>query len=162
MRYQFAKLITDIGISDKRVYLLTGDVGGAMFDDFRRQCPGRHIEIGIAEQSMVSIAAGMAMSGLRPVVYTITPFLIERAFEQIKLDVHIQNVPVGLVGYADYPTYGPSHAELDAPTLMSLVRNIQSFFPTCNEDVVSSMRSMDWARPWFLSLKKAPPTQNLR
>lgn len=155
MRYEFARALTALAKADPRIYLLTGDVGGALFDEFRANCPGCHMEVGVAEQSMVGIAAGMAMTGLRPVVYTITPFLIERAFEQIKLDVHCQQVPVGLVGYSGYPTYGPSHIELDAPKLMALLPGIQSRFPTGN-DVTQMMNTLDFNRPWFLSLHKVP------
>ena len=70
--------------------------------------------MGICEQSIISVASGMALEGLQPWVYTITPFLIERPFEQIKLDIDHQNVNVNLVGYADYPTLGPTHTELNA------------------------------------------------
>jgi len=155
MRYEFARVLTSLAEKDPLIYLLTGDVGGALFDDFRAKCPGRHIEIGVAEQSMIGIAAGMAMAGLHPIVYTITPFLIERAFEQIKLDVHCQKVPVGLVGYSGYPTYGPSHIELDAPKLMSMFSNIQVFYPYKNGDVERMLSELNFNRPWFLSLKKA-------
>jgi len=156
MRYEFARVLAALAEKDPLIYLLTGDVGGALFDSFRAKCPGRHLEIGVAEQSMVGIAAGMAMAGLHPVVYTITPFLIERAFEQIKLDVHCQKVPVGLVGYSGYPTYGPSHIELNAPKLMSLVNNIHGLYPEQNGDVERMLTELDFNQPWFLSLKKAP------
>ena len=156
MRYEFARVLTDIAVKDPSIYLLTGDVGGALFDDFRARCPGRHIEIGVAEQSMVGMAAGMAMTGLHPIVYTITPFLIERAFEQIKLDVNCQRVPVGLVGYSGYPTYGPSHIELNASKLMSLFKNINALYPGQNGDVTRMMAELNFSQPWFLSLKKAP------
>ena len=62
-------------------------------------------------------------------VYTITPFLIERPFEQVKLDIDQQKVNVNLVGFADYPTLGPTHSELNAKKLMSLCKNIESFYP---------------------------------
>ena len=64
----------------------------------------------------------MALEGLKPWVYTITPFLIERPFEQIKLDIDQQNVNVSLVGFADYPTLGPTHSELNDKKLMSLFK----------------------------------------
>ena len=71
----------------------------------------------------------MAIEGLKPWVYTITPFLIERPFEQIKLDIDQQKANVKLVGYADYPNLGPTHSELNGKKLMSLMKNIKSFFP---------------------------------
>ena len=64
--------------------------------------PKRFFNMGICEQSIIGLSAGMALEGLKPWVYTITP-LIERPFEQVKLDINQQNVNVKLVGYADYP-----------------------------------------------------------
>jgi transketolase len=155
MRNSFAAALTLLAKTDSRIHLVTGDVGGGLFDGFRAACPGRHIEFGIAEQSMVGFAAGMAIAGLRPVVYTITPFLIERAFEQIKLDINEQNVPVGIVGYSGYPTYGPSHNELDAETVMGLFQNIRSMFPKSAAEAGEMVLGVDFERPWFLALKKA-------
>ena len=155
MRKTFANRLAAIGALDPKLHLITGDVGGAMFDDFRTACPGRHVEYGIAEQSMVGFAAGMAMAGLHPVVYTITPFLIERAFEQVKLDIDAQNVPVWLVGYSGYPTYGVSHNELDAVYLMRLFNNVQSEFPETLEQLDDALANrMDFQKPWFLHLHK--------
>ena len=104
MRYTFGKLINTLAAKDKRIYLLVGDIGFRVFDDYRRNYPKRFINMGICEQSLISVASGMALEGLKPWVYTITPFLIERPFEQIKLDIDQQNVNVKLVGFADYPT----------------------------------------------------------
>ena len=77
--------------------------------------------MGICEQSLIGTAAGMALEGLKPWVYTITPFLIERPFEQVKLDLDQQKVNVNLVGFApDYPSLGPTHSELNAKKLSKL------------------------------------------
>jgi transketolase len=78
---------------------------------------------------MISIAAGMATEGLRPVVYSLTPFLIERPFEQIKIDIDEQDLPVILIGNADYPTHGPTHRPLNAEGLIGLFKNIVGYFP---------------------------------
>lgn len=156
MRKQFARSLVQMAERDPRVMLVSGDVGGALFDEFVDKFPKRFLNVGLCEQSMVGVAAGLALSGWRPVVYTITPFLIERAFEQIKLDVAQQQAAVGLVGYADYPTYGPSHAELDGPKLMSLLPFISSHFPKDTVDVERMMASVNADAPWFLSLKRAP------
>ena len=85
--------------------------------------------MGICEQSLIGTAAGMALEGLKPWVYTITPFLIERPFEQVKLDLDQQKVNVNLVGFADYPSLGPTHSELNAKKLSKLFKNIKSYFP---------------------------------
>ena len=95
----------------------------------------------------------MALEGLKR-VYTITPFLIERPFEQIKLDIDQQNVNVKLVGFADYPTLGPTHSELNAKKLMSLFNNIKSFFPkNSDETKKNTQEAYKMQKPCFISLK---------
>ena len=112
MRRKFGYLINKIAEKDKKVVLLVGDIGYGIFDDFRKNHPKRFFNMGICEQSLIGVASGMALEGLKPWVYTITPFLIERPFEQIKLDIDQQNVNVKLVGYADYPNLGPTQRKL--------------------------------------------------
>ena len=155
MRYKFGDLIFDLAKRDSRCIVITGDIGFRVFDSLRENFPDRFLNIGICEQSMIGVAAGMSMEGWNPWVYTITPFLIERPFEQIKLDIDNQKANVKLVGYADYPTLGPTHSELDAKVLMSLLKNINSYFPnTINDlcDIVSSEAKRQG--PAFISLKE--------
>ena len=131
-----------------------GDIGYGIFDDFRKNHPEKFFNLGICEQSIVSAAAGMAIEGLKPWVYTITPFLIERPFEQIKLDIDQQKTNVNLVGFADYPSLGPTHAELNDKRLMSLFKNIQSYFPkNSSETKIAIDRSCENKGPNFISLK---------
>ncbi|MDP6725562.1 MAG: hypothetical protein QF536_10290 [Arenicellales bacterium] len=109
MRRRFGKIITELADRDENIVVLVGDIGYRVFDEFREKHPKRFINLGICEQSLIGVSAGMALEGLKPWIYTITPFLIERPFEQIKLDIDQQNVNVKLVGFADYPTLGPTH-----------------------------------------------------
>ena len=129
MRRKFGKILNNLAKKDKKIILLVGDIGYGIFDDFRKEHPKRFINLGICEQSLIGFASGLALEGLKPWVYTITPFLIERPFEQIKLDVDQQKANVKLVGFADYPSLGPSHSELNAKKLMQLFKNVKSFFP---------------------------------
>ena len=85
MRSLFAKEITTIAKNNKKVVLLSGDIGNRMFDDFKDIAPERFINCGIAEANMMSLASGMALCELRPVIYTITPFTTTRCLEQIKI-----------------------------------------------------------------------------
>jgi len=110
MRNAFAQEITRLGVEDPRVVLLSGDIGNKLFDEFKDRCPGRFVNAGIAEANMMGVAAGLAMNGLRPVVYTITPFTTTRCFEQIRVDVCYHHVPVTIVGTGS----GLSYAELGA------------------------------------------------
>ncbi len=157
MRRRFGKIITELADKDEKIYLIVGDIGYRVFDDFKEQHPDRFINMGICEQSIIGVSAGMALEGLKPWVYTITPFLIERPFEQIKLDIDQQNVNVKLVGYADYQTLGPTHTELNGKKLMQLFTNITSFFPT-DGDETQTMTYQAYKKngPAFISLKSDP------
>ena len=157
MRRTFGKIITDLANKDDKIYVLVGDIGYRVFDEFQEKHSERFINMGICEQSIISVSAGMALEGLKPWVYTITPFLIERPFEQVKLDIDQQNVNVKLVGFADYPTLGPTHSELDGKRLMGLFNNISSFFPKDGKET-SNMTHEAYQKngPAFISLKSDP------
>ena len=157
MRRRFGEIIAELAAHDDKIVVVVGDIGYRIFDTFRDKYPDRFINMGICEQSMVSVSSGMALEGLKPWVYTITPFLIERPFEQVKLDINQQNANVKLVGFADYPTLGPTHQECNARTIMSLFDNISAFFPT-NGDETSRMihEAYQTTGPAFISLKSDP------
>ena len=128
MRNAIVNHIYKLMHKNKRIFFLTGDMGINLVEKFEEKFPERFFNLGICEQTLIGAAAGMSLEGLKPWVYTITPFLIERPFEQIKLDIDQQKANVNLIGFADYPNLGPSHAELNAKKLMSLFKNIKSYF----------------------------------
>jgi transketolase len=138
MRRAFGKTIVRLAQKDSRIFLLIGDVYQEM-DEYVASFSDRFFNLGLCEQSMISIAAGMAIEGLRPVVYTLTPFLIERPFEQIKIDIDEQNLPVMLIGNADYPTHGPTHRPLNAKGLVGLFKNTMGYFPRNREETEKAM-----------------------
>ena len=154
MRRRFGKLINELARKDKKIVLIVGDIGYGIFDSFRKEHPKNFINMGICEQSIIGVASGMALEGLKPWVYTITPFLIERPFEQIKLDINQQKANVCLVGFADYPTLGPTHSELNGGRLMSVFKNIKSYFPKSSDETESAVyKSYKYKGPSFISLK---------
>ena len=157
MRRRFGKIISELADKDDMIYVIVGDIGYQVFDDFRERHPKRFINMGICEQSMIGVSSGMALEGLKPWVYTITPFLIERPFEQIKLDINQQNVNVKLVGFADYPHLGPTHTELNGKEMMRLFTNITSFFPKDGEETEKMVnQAYEKITPAFISLKSDP------
>ena len=120
MRVQFGKTLVQLAEKDERITLVFGDVEQEM-KEFMQKFPNRYYNVGLCEQTMISMAAGMAIEGLRPIVYSITPFLIERPFEQIKIDIDEQNLPVIMIGFSDYPTHGPTHRPLKILKVIFLV-----------------------------------------
>ena len=154
MRRCFGKVLSELAKKDKKIVLLVGDIGYGLFDEFRKNHPKKFFNLGICEQSLIGVASGLALQELKPWVYTITPFLIERPFEQVKLDIDQQNVNVNLVGFADYPSLGPSHSEIDAKKLMSLFKNIKSFFPKDSKETKNIIHKCHKTKfPTFISLK---------
>jgi transketolase len=121
MRNAFADEVTKLGSSDRRIVLLSGDIGNKMFDKFKEQEPFRFLNCGVAEANMMSVAAGMALCGLRPVIYTITPFTTTRCLEQIRVGVCYHHAPVIIVGTGaglSYAELGPTHHSLEDISLL--------------------------------------------
>jgi transketolase len=130
---------------DKRIWLLTGDLGFGVLDKIRDDYPDRFINCGVAEQNMVGMACGMAHSGLIPFVYSITPFLIYRAFEFIRNDVDYDKANVKIVATGrddEYKDLGMSHCSMDEKQIMSLFPNILSFWPETKKDVIKTVKDM--------------------
>lgn len=117
---------------DKRYYLLVCDMGFGAIDKLKSEFPDRIINCGIMEQGTVGIAAGMSMSGLIPIVYSIVNFLVYRALEQIRNDVVLQELNVKFIatGVDDYFKFlGASHCcGKDDVALMKLI-NMKIYNP---------------------------------
>src|SRR5258708_14626207 len=107
MRNAFAAELSEIAAEDARIVLLSGDIGNQLFNKFKDRFPERFFNCGVAEANMTSTAAGMALAGLRPVTYTITPFATTRCLEQIRVDVFYHNLPVEIVGIVAGFSYAP-------------------------------------------------------
>ena len=153
MRRRFGKVLNALAKKDKKIILIVGDIGYGIFDDFRKNYPERFYNLGICEQSIIGFASGLALEGFKPWVYTITPFLIERPFEQIKLDINQQRSNVKLVGFADYPTLGPTHSELDAK-INEFNENIKSYYPKDSKETEQIVKKANkTSGPTFISLK---------
>jgi transketolase len=124
MRNAFANEITEIVKTDDKLVLLSGDIGNRLFNDFKDNAPKQFFNCGVAEANMITVGAGMALSGMRPIAYTITPFITARCFEQIKLDVCYHKAPLIIVGVGaglSYAALGPTHHSLeDIATLRML------------------------------------------
>lgn len=112
MRNSLSKFITQAAVEDPKVRVLSGDHGYALFDEVRRARPAQFMNVGVAEQAMVGIAAGMCRTGLKPIVYGLAAFVPIRVLEQIKLDVCRSSLPVIFLGDGAglvYSTLGASH-----------------------------------------------------
>jgi len=158
MRDAFISSLTQLAKSDDRVCLLTGDLGFGVVEKFADQFPGRFWNCGVAEQSMMSIAAGLAKSGLRPFVYSIANFPTFRCLEQIRNDVCYHNLPVTIVsvgGGLGYGTLGYTHHGVEDIAALRALPNIEIYSPADPNEVVDVLNLLHKNdKPAYLRLGK--------
>ena len=138
---------------------LTGDLGYNALEPLRAALGPRFINAGVAEQNMVSVAAGMTATGFRPWAYSIAPFLYSRPYEQIRNDVCMHDLPVRLTGngggYA-YGVMGMTHHALGDYGALLCLPNMNVFVPAFAQDVAVMIRKlMDFDHPAYLRLGRA-------
>ncbi len=140
----YEEKLLEIATTDDRVIVMTAENRAAI-----RNVPAvlgsRFIDVGIAEQSMIGIAAGLALRGRIPVVHALSTFLTMRAFEFIRTDVGIPKLPVKLVGAVPgflSEANGPTHQALEDIALMREIPSMRIFCPTDNAELVSAMQEV--------------------
>lgn len=158
MRPEFFEALYKAMQDDERIVVLTGDLGYGGLDKIRNMFPERFINCGAAEFTMVGIACGLALEGKIPFVYSITPFLVYRAFEMLRTYVEHENIPIKLCGGGrdnDYEHDGYSHNATDAKKVLDTLPNIQQLWPEKTEEIYYMVGKMIGdKRPYFISLKR--------
>lgn len=144
MRKEFSNILKNILSNNDNYALLLGDISVGLFVKEDETLPNNIFNVGILEQSMISFAAGLSRGGVMPFVHTISPFIVERAYEQIKLDLQYNQNKVIMIsanGPYDYNKLGPTHhCAADVP-LLDLLPSINIFLPGRPEDVSSCINS---------------------
>ena len=138
MRNAFAEEITRLAKKDKKIVLLSGDIGNRLFDKFRSKYPKRFYNCGIAEACMTGVASGIAHLGLTPITYTIATFNTARNLEQIKLDICYPNLSVIIVGTGaglSYASLGATHHSLEDIGLLRVIPNLKILCPSDPNEV---------------------------
>lgn len=169
MRREFGKTIAELAERDSKVHVIIGDTSYKVFPDLLTKFPltrnndgridfmkNRIHNFGTAEQSTVAIACGMALEGLiQPWAYFLTPFLVERAFEQIKIGAYLQQPDIKLIGYCDYPDEGPTHALIDEKLPDVFKKNMRVYYPKNSAQTRNAvLESYSHNGPVLISLKK--------
>ena len=162
MRNAFARAMTELAQEREDVCLLSGDIGNRMFDRYKEVAPTRFMNCGIAEANMMSMAAGMGLSGLRPVVYTITPFTTIRCLEQIRTGVAYHESPVVIVGTGSglsYAELGATHHSLEDMAVLRSVPNMRVCAPADSLELVAQLRqAVREGKPTYIRIgKKGEP-----
>ena len=112
IRDAFFDEVHEMASRDRNVMFLTADMGALSLDKFKAELPDQYINVGVAEQNLVSVAAGLALGGKKVFIYTIAPFITQRAYEQVKIDLCGMHLPVVIIGVGAGITYGsdgPTH-----------------------------------------------------
>lgn len=158
MRNAFAQEITELAAQDERITLLAGDIGNRLFNPFKERFRDRFYNCGVAEANMTSIAAGMALCGLRPVTYTITAFNTVRCLEQIRIDICYQNQPVVIVGVGgglSYASLNATHHSLEDIAFLRILPNMTVICPGDSWEVRAGLRAaLRHEGPVYLRLGK--------
>jgi transketolase len=162
MRNAFAAAITELAARDERIVLLSGDIGNRLFDTFRERFPDRFYNCGVAEANMTGMAAGLALSGLRPFTYTITPFATTRVIEQIRVDICYHDVPVVIVGTGSglsYASLGPTHHSCEDVGILRCFPNLTVLCPADSAEVGPALEAtLSLSGPAYMRLgKKGEP-----
>jgi transketolase len=132
MRNSFVRALTAAATLDERIWLLTGDLGYSVLDVFSEQHPRRFVNVGVAEQNMTGVAAGLALSGKIVITYSIANFPTMRCLEQIRNDVcyHEANVKIVAIGGGlAYGTHGYTHHGIEDIAVMSAFPNMTVIAP---------------------------------
>ena len=163
MRNAFADELTKLAQENDKVVLLSGDIGNKLFDNFKKIDERRFYNCGVAEANMMGVAAGMALSGLRPVIYTITPFTTTRCFEQIRVDVCYHKAPVVIVGTGSglsYAELGPTHHSLEDMAILRTLPGMSVLAPCDATELRLALRAaMRHDGPVYIRIgKKGEPT----
>jgi transketolase len=158
MRKTFAaELYNQMKINDN-IIVLVADLGYGMFDHIKSDFPNQFINVGASEQAMVDIGIGIALEHKKPILYSITPFLLYRAFESLRTYVNHEKIPVILVGSGrdkDYSHDGISHWAEDDYDIMQNLKNIQRIYPHNKEmikGIIEEILYVDY--PVYLNLKR--------
>ncbi len=145
-------------IDNDKIVIITADLGYGQFDKIRNDFPSRFFNVGAAEQSMLGIACGMALSGLIPFTYTITPFYW-RAAETIRLYVNRESIPIKMIGGGRDHDYGHddgfSHDASDINKLFGQFENIVQYFPKQREGIKEMLKFIITdPKPVFMSITR--------
>ena len=134
MRTAFVQTVNKLAQKDRNLWLLTGDLGFSVLEGFMKNFPKQYLNMGVAEQNMIGVAAGLALSGKTVFVYSIIPFVTLRPYEQIRNDICMQNANVKLVGVGEgfsYSQLGPTHHSIED---IAAMRSLPNMIVVCPGD----------------------------
>lgn len=161
-KYLSNALIPRVGSNN--MIFLTGDLGFMALEDLRANMGNRFINMGVAEQNMVTVSAALAKQTLEVWVYTIAPFCYARAFEQIRNDICFHNLPVKLIGNGGgygYGVMGPTHHAIEDYGVLLSLPNMSVYVPAFGVDLESIVHKVaEESGPSYLRLARDESPKN--
>jgi transketolase len=162
MRRQFKETATALAEKDDRVVVILGDISYYLFKDFQEKYPSRFFNMGICENTLISVAAGLSSQGLHPFVHSIAPFMTERSIEQIKLDMCYNEFSGNIVTCGatfDYAWDGATHHAWTDLATLRLLPGMEVIQPGSVREVDALMRARyDSKHPTYFRLSDNPHT----
>lgn len=160
MRDAFAKALGEAARRHPGIALVVADISpAASLKEFLDENPTRIVDVGVSEQAMIGMAAGMAITGLRPFAYTIAPFAIFRPLEQIRIDLAYQELPVVVVGVGGglaYSALGSTHHTIEDIAVATAIPNMTVIAPCDPLETAAAVHALlDLKGPCYLRLGKA-------
>lgn len=161
MRNAFSQTLYECGQKDSAIAMVVADISPAgSMAKFSEEYPDRFINVGVAEQVMIGMCAGMALKELQPFAYTIATFTLYRPFEMVRDDLCYQNLPVTVVGMGSgivYSTLGGTHHAMEDVAIASALPNMQVICPCDPLEAIESTKycASQKTGPVYLKLGKA-------
>jgi len=165
MRRQFKDTVTDIAARDERAVVVLGDISHYLFSAFQENYPERFYNMGICENALISVAAGLSAQGFHPFVPTIAPFLTERSLEQIKLDMCYNEFGGNILSCGssfDYAWDGATHHCYSDLAILRLLPGMEVIQPGSRKELDALLRSQYGnGRPTYFKLSDHPHNLDL-
>lgn len=160
MRRQFKNTVMDLALHDDRIVMILGDVSVYLFKDFQEKYPDRFYNMGISENTLISVGAGLAAMGFYPFVHTIAPFITERSYEQIKLDMCYNRFGGNIVSCGasfDYAWDGATHHAYTDLAILRLLPGMEVIQPGSTRELDVLLRSQyNNGNPTYFRLSDHP------
>lgn len=159
MRTAVVNRITDCAKKDKKIFLIAGDAGFGVLDEYKEKFPGRFLNLGVAEQNMIGFSAGLALVGYKVFLYNIIPFLLYRCYEQVRNDICYQRLPITLIGIGSGVTYAPQGVTHYSVEDIGIARTLPNLVVLSPSDPLEAKKCVEYAigteGPVYIRLAKS-------
>jgi len=158
MRQVLIQTLIELAEKDDKVFLVSADMGFSVLEPFVERFPDRFLNSGITEQATMSLCAGLALSGFKVYAYSITPFITQRCFEQVKIDVAYMNTNVKIIGIGAGFEYGPAGATHHVLEDIAVMRSLPNMVVVCPGDNYEAKQiieqSLAYKGPMYIRIGK--------